>query len=173
MAQAISWIRAPSAAAVPPEWSFRRGWRLNTVRARLVRRWTGGILVRGHPCPPMVPSTPSVVFVGTIPVKVHAGSSVHDDASQSRVCHGTDMGRAGKDARGPGWNPLLQNPAGEGAGAPRRASPRTTGCSLLPFSVTGNVRTKRGRRPHHRFASPRTTGCSLLPFSVTITGLAP
>ena len=93
-------------------------------------------MVRGHPCPPVPPSTPAVVFVGTLSVKIRAGSPVHDDASQSGVRHGIDMERAGKDARGPGWNPVLQNPSFEGAGAPREASPRTTESSPLPCSVT-------------------------------------
>ena len=147
MAQAIRWIRDPRAAAVSPERRIRHGWRLQTFRVWLVRRWPKGILVRGHPCPPVPPSAPAVVFVETPSVKIHAGSSVHDDASQSAVCLGTDMGRAGKDARGPGWNPVLQNPTGEGAGAPMGGSPRTTGVSSLLNSVTTRGRMAIGRWP--------------------------
>ena len=147
MAQAIRWIRDPRAAAVSPERRIRHGWRLQTFRVWLVRRWAKGILVRGHPCPPAPPSTPAVVFGETIPVKIHAGSPGHDDASHSAVCLGTDMERAGKDARGPGWNPVLQNPAGEGAGAPRGGSPRTTANSAFPFSVTTRGRMAIGRWP--------------------------
>ena len=147
MAQAIRWIRDPRAAAVSPERRIRHGWRLQTFRVWLVRRWPKGILVRGHPCPPVPPSTPALVFVETLPVKTHAGSPVHDDASATGVCHGTDMGRAGKDARGPGWNPVLQNPTGEGAGDPRWASPRTTANSAFPFSVTTRGRMEIGRWP--------------------------
>ena len=170
MAQAIRWIRDPRAAAVSPGRRIRHGWRLQTFLIWLVRRWPKGILVRGHPCPPVPPSAPAVVFVGTTPVKIRDGSPVHDDASQSAVCHGTDMERAGKDARGPGWNPVLQNHTGEGAGAPRGGSPRITAASALPFSVTGNVRTNLGRWPHHGFASPRTTESSPPPCFVTTTG---
>ena len=142
-----------------------------TTRRRMeIGRWPRGILVRGHPCPPVPPSTPALVFIGTPSVNIHDGSPVHDNVSPSGVCHGTDMVRAGKDARGPGWNPVLQNPAGEGAGAPRGGSPRITAASALPFSVTGNVRTKLGRRPHPRGASPHTTEFSPLPCSVTTTG---
>ena len=147
MAQAISWISVPCAAAVPPEGSIRRWWRLQTFRVWLVRRWPRTTMVRGHPCPPAPPSIPAVFFVETPSVNIHDGSSVHDDASQSGVCHGIDMGRAGKDARGPGWNPVLQNPAGEGAGAPRWASPRTTGFSTLLNSVTIRGRMEIGRWP--------------------------
>ena len=119
-----------------------------TTRGRMeIGRWPRGTAVRGHPCPPVPPSAPAVVFVGTIPVKIHAGSPVHDDASQSGVCLGTDMGRAGKDARGPGWNPVLQNPSFEGGGAPTGASPSATAKSAFPFSATGNGRMAIGRWP--------------------------
>jgi hypothetical protein len=147
MAQAIRWIRDPRAAAVSPERCIRHGWRLQTFRVWLVRRWPRGIWVRGHPCPPAPPSTPVVVFGETLPVKTHAGSPVHDHVFQSGVRHGTDMGRAGKDARGPGWNRFLQNPTGEGAGAPRGASPSATAKSAFPFSVITRGRMAIGRWP--------------------------
>ncbi|MBU6152065.1 MAG: hypothetical protein KGR25_11480, partial [Chloroflexi bacterium] len=84
-----------------------------------------------------------------------------------------DMGRAGKDARGPGWNPVLQNPAGALAGPSSRIGEcvgpiRSTETDARELSPCRSPKTPAGEGAGApRGGSPRITAASALPFSVT------